>query len=1169
MQHVTIAADTLKPETWTHHDVADIRQLLKETFPTWPFTARIYHNQVSQLTDVTPADEAGIELLATLPGPFYVMVYPGEPVTALFVVVGIFIGAAAYVLTAATPPAAQPPPLAMGRNNQISSPNNELSDRSNRARINGRIPDIYGTVRSTPDLIAAPYKIFENNREVEYAYMCIGRGSYEISSVKDGETAVEDIPGTSIAVYGPYTSPNSFDPNTPGVGDPELVIGALKRVPVLTTKRSNSVNGQVLRPPNAMTFTGLGNVRFRTPNLIELPAGSVEDFTKFFVEGDEITITGATMTAGVSVIQPIRCRITSHDVIQKYPRDGANHAYDTDGGSMLFVADYASVVNGLFIAGSTVTLTNSAFVNGNPIGVYSLDGTYTIDSVHTEGPNNPTETKYNVPTLFIVKLDDPNSVNSHWGDLDAVNFRPEYHFAPEMTFDIELDGSGAYDLDLDDVYTVLSVTKDTIVIENPVAVNADWSIVEANIVTPFLSPTIVATGEKWIGPFILEDFEMIEVYCNFVGSNGLYKDDGIDQEAAEVTVAVECTPVDLNDDPLDDSETFEVTLKGSSVLKETVAVTLKAHFSSFFGRTSIRARRLTESDTVFEGTVVDEVRWRDASSVSGVDDTDFGNITTVATVTFATASALALKERKLNMLVQRKIPDYVSGAFTEELFVTKDAALILAAVCRDRYIGNRSLAEIDMENFVDTAEEVEDYFGTPRVREFNYTFDKDNISFQETVATIANAMFSVAYRRGNVIKLSFEKETEDSVLLFNHRNKIPKSEKRTVAFGQSNDNDGVQYTYVDPIDDSINTVYLPEDYASINPKKVDSIGIRDHLAAYFHVWRAYNRIRYQNTIVDFDSTNEADLLIINDRILVSDGTRTPLNEGEVIEVDGLELTLSQNVDLSVSPSYNIFLQLYDGSAQSILVTAGSASNKVVLDEAPLLPLVTDSEMFARTTYVIVGSNDTKQTAFLLTEKSPDGPMTCNVRAINYDARYYGNDKDFINDLIDENGYGRRGGFTPAEGNEFPVPAEPSGIVAGLFNYMGFVPYSGYQNGAWGAADPFLNGFNIGTLLGAFTSGTLNGYLIRSIITGPPSFDDFLYLALEGVGTAPADNIFTSISYVDSSATLRTYNSVDANILTDDSIPGGTNDNLVKRWRWALPASAARFVNGATYEIIIV
>lgn len=1026
LKHVTLALNNLDPSTWERYETDDVLKLIKEKLPVFPDTARIYYMAVSHKTDITPNAgtlEKDIAHIQSLPGPFFVVVYPG--IQALPYIIAVVLAVAAYVFAPGVPTPARPPPATLARNSQAPSPNNELSDRSNRARINGRIPDIYGTVRSTPDLIAAPYKIFENNREVEFSYMCIGRGPYTVTDIRDGETQAAKIPGTSVMVYAPYTSPNQYDPNVPASGDPELTIGELRHERVVSSRRSNSVNGQVLRPPNEVTYaisTGQTQVLFRYPNRVEAPSGSGQDFTKFFVEGDEITITGALMDGSPITINLSFYAITGN-LVFNYP--GGTKTFNFNDGCLVFPPSMAETLAAVFAAGTFSITTQSVTSIGDISGTYTVAGTPGV-----VGPDNAAQQAAGIPSYYVVQLVSPELVTPDWNNIpnSFITYRSDFEY-----------DSSPFDIDLNGVYIINSVTKELLVLDNPNATAPDWEdVLSIELVTPFLDAAITSNGSKWVGPFILEDSKLSEIYANFVASNGLYKDGGLLQEAGQVTVEIEVTPVDLLDEPLGDPEIFTETLNGSTFLKETVAVTLKAK-PTFFGRTSIRARRITEADDEFDGQVVDEVRWRDVYSIAPVDKTDFGNVTTVFSITLATASALAVKERKLNMLVQRKIPTYEGGTLTDTLEVSDDVPVILAAICRDKYLGNRTIAELDLANWFETADEVETYFGTTVARKFSYTFDKDNVSFEEMVSTVAQAMFCIAYRRGSVIKLSFEKLTNDSTLLFNHRNKIPGTEQRSITFGGfSGDNDGVEYTYVDPHDDSINTIFLPEEFAAVNPKRIESIGIRDHLQAYFHVWRIWNRIQFQNTIVEFDATQEADLLVVNERILVTDGTRPFVQEGEVYEADGTELTLSQEVELVADPPYTIFLQHYDGTVESIPITAGSETNKVVLDDAPLLPLSVDPRNYARTTYLITGANDVTQTAFLVSEKSPgDRVFVSTVKAVNYDAGYYANDLDFINEVVDENGYAETGGYTPPEtGDTGYLPPETTSFSTAAQNAFG-------------------------------------------------------------------------------------------------------------------------------------
>jgi hypothetical protein len=1019
MKTVNIHFNNLDPNSWKKFDCEDVCKLLVEQFGAkFPDTARIYHGSVSRMTDVTPYDLKTIDELSKLEGEFFVVVYPEGP--ALPYIITLVISVAASILLAPPIPKL---PNSLSRNQQAGSPNNGLSNRVNSPRINGRIPDIYGTVRSTPDLIAAPYKIYENNREVEYMHFCIGRGEYNVTDIRDGSTAVEDIPGTGVAIFGPYTSLNSYDPLDPLSNPPQLVVGQIPRVPILTTKRSNSVTGQVLRPPNAATFVSDNSrpIRFVYPNQIEFPPEASGDFTADFVEGDELTITGATLTNEVQYL--LTSALAGDDFEVPYP--GGSKIYSADGG-LFFPASMAVSLAQVFVVGETVDMDGSVYAGDDPI----FSGSYEVTSAEIQGPSSPTEVANGMPSYFVVKFTGAviSGSTTYLGYLSIVY-------------------TGGFAIDLNGVYEIASVSTKLITLSSPNSVNPDWDdVLEDEEATIYIQDvTMVSAGDKWTNRFILEDEDATEVYVNVVGQNGLYKDNGTTQTAATVVAELELVPVDSNDDPLSDPEYFQVTLTGSGHLKEFIGATLKAKPVSFYGRMSMRMRRVTPADEAFTGTVVDEIRWKDAYSVAGVDLTDFGNVTTGFSVVLANASSLAVKDRKLNMLVQRKLPVWDGTEFSEALTGTNDAATILSAICLDRYIGNRAIRELDVANFFETCTEIETYFGTAKAREFCYTFDKDNLSFEEMVSTLANTVFCVAYRRGSLIKMSFEKATENSTLLFNHRNKIPKSEKRSITFGYSNANDGIKLSYTDPNDDSVNTIYLPENYSARNPKAIETAGVRDHLQAFFHAWRAWNKMRFRNTVIEFEAMREADLLVNNDRILVTDNTRAPVWEGEVLSVtDGTTLTLSQNVDFTQYDEYSIFLQLDDGTVESLLVTEGGsgALNDVILASEPARPLSVDPENYAVTTYIIQGEGQQLQTAFLVTEKSPASRMTVNVKAVNYDPRYYSKDKDYVNGLITENGYGDTGGYSPGEGTGFPIDYPP-GVerdmrLLGLFDSVGWV-----------------------------------------------------------------------------------------------------------------------------------
>lgn len=841
LKSILLAENPFDPSSYEVVEVESIHDFLRSRFKVLPATTRIYHKEVAEICDVTPVDEASITRLGELEGPFFVIVYPGDPVTVVVAVVAVAAAvAAAYFFRPSVPNTGS-----TGQHNPSS--NNELSSRQNKERLNGRIPDIFGTVRSIPDLLSVPYTIFKANEEVEFCFMCIGRGTYEIHDVRDDTTKVSNIAGAAVEIYSPGTSPN-YAPS-----GPQLRVGNPITDPFLSAKRITAVNGQILRPPNvhyqkaadtgwAMSFAGY-------PNYIEVDNRSPVDLTELFQIGDEVTVSNVAFSYGVFVES-----VTA----DRNWETGLPYTFDLP---------------------STIT---------NLISVVLLPGSETPTPVTDFTIDNPTQlTIHSLPFTTTGPI--------------------------TVTYEHLLPGAGDYDLN--GTYTVQDVNQYRITFANPAAINPGWNVLELLTggaggpgTTPPIDPHLDVTDTpRWIGPFVLDGFNDVDqVFANFVAPNGLYKDAGSTQEAVNIDIELEVTPLDEFGVP-GVPEVFPITIKGTTTGRSSRGITLMAD-PTFSGACEVRVRRLTDHDYGFDGSLADEVKWRDLFAMTEITEQDFGNVTTVRSLTAATKSALSIKDRKLNMLVTRKLPVRVGDSFTSllggsemdgsKLASTNRVDDIFCAITLDPYIGNRTLTELGVASIYATIGEAQAYFGTPKAIEFCYTFDDDNFSFEETATAVAMVAFCHAYRRGNVVQLSFERENPDSSLLFNHRNKIPGTEKRTVTFGNQNDNDGVEFEYVDPEDDAIVTIYLPESRTAVNPKKIESIGIRNKLQAWIQAWRYWNKIQYQNIVTEFEATQEADILVLWDRILVADNTRPETQDGDVLHQNIIELTLSQEVELS-------------------------------------------------------------------------------------------------------------------------------------------------------------------------------------------------------------------------------------------------------------------------------
>lgn len=969
MQELIIIEDILSaPNTWERIGTFDVCRALTEKYDSFPATGKLYHGNVSKDTEVTPSCNEDIDALAKMPGPFYLVIYPADIV---------FWAAVIFAVTSVVLLLQRPKiPNVLARNDTVGSSNNELSDRTNKPRVNGRVPDIFGTVRSIPDLIALPYSTFVNHIEVEHTYMCIGRGAYAfplidgVESIRDGQTLVSKIEGSSLEVYGPGHSPNEASPVIQlSIGDP---IGER----VVTAIRSKAVNGQVLLAPNDAgddRIVGIGNIRFGPTIHIEANPTSDIDFTTVFAAADTLTLTAPEIyfepgSTGTGLDSQTWSYSSLLGGTVRFNSDGTIHF--TDGAEVAFAA--GSPISVAFTI-TTGTLTKDA-ISINLSGHYG----YVSHSTISTGP-----------TVIELVLDNPENSNADWTQIASMTGG----FIDATVGITMTQGGSAY---LSGEYTIDTVSAKEMTLVDRFATTDYWAWIRT--ATPYLSPTlegITATSTNWVGPFVLDTTDMNEVIANYIALQGLWKDNGTTQTAFNIDVQLGVTPCTASGTPTGPESYYNVTVLGSANVKSSRAATLRT-LLSYTGRVSVRSRRLTPKDTTFTGTIADEVKWRDIYAVAPVNKTNFGDITTVQALTRATQSAIAVSERQINMLVQRKLPLRISGStFSTTLTGTNSADQIISFICKDPTLGARSNAEMDFDNIYSTVAAIKTYFGFNESGEFNYTFDNDNVSFEEMLATVCNAIFCTAYRQGSVIRLFFERHTDNSAVLFNHRNKIPKTEKRTTSFGK--DFDGIEYEWVDPLDDARVQFKIPIDGSATKPKKIQSIGVRNLKAAHVHAYREYNRLLFQRVALEFSATEEADILINNQRILVTDGTRADTQEGHVVSQVGLVLKLSQPYEFTSGQSYVIFLQHYSGLVESIPITAGIDNYHVVLGAAPALVLSTDVDNYSYSaTYMIVRTTfGISRRAYLVTSKTDNDNFSSKLTAINYDGRYYQNDWDFV------------------------------------------------------------------------------------------------------------------------------------------------------------------------------
>lgn len=828
MTEVIVSREPLDPASYQRFETDNPALFIAQYFGTRPDTLRVFDGAICETRERTFRNREDVEALAKSEGPVYAIENFGDPGTLsiIAIVASVAVGVATALLF-------KPPmPTQRAANFNQPSPNNELSARENVPRIGKRIEDIYGTVRSTPSLLAVPYSFFQNNREVEITYSCVGRGGYSISDLRDGDTPIARIAGASAEVYGPNTSPNS--------GSPQLTVGPAIGRPVATAKRNGAVNGQTIQAPNSSGIQGL----------------------VFGLAGE------------------------------------------------IGFLDSAIVPEEIFAIGQSIQLLNASF----------FTGIWEIANIFSGG-------------IYITE-------------------------------------TGSWPSD-------------------------------PGVMGPYADARLQTEDEAiGVGPFVVESAD--EIRINYVALNGLWKSDGGTQQAVNVTIEATFTALDGSGNPTGSPQVVTRTILGSALERGTIGVT-EVYGPSVGYPLQVQLKRTTPTDRSAGLSVQDEVKIRDLYAMTDVDQAHFGNVTTILTQTFATSGALAVKERRLNCLARRLVPKRnTNGTFTAP-GTDYNVRDVLIAVAKDPHIGARTDAEIDAALIHAQVTESQTYFGSADAVSFDYTFDDDNISFEETFSTIAAACFLVPYRIGNILKVRLDRATDASTMVFTHRNTVPETMRRTVRFGPLNNYDGVELDYVDPSDDSVRTIFIPSDQSAVNPMRVETVGVRSRNLGYWHAAREWNKIRYQNTYVEFEGLEQTNLLTRRDRLIVADQTRGDTSDGEVTAVDGVTLTLSQPHEMDPEQDYAIWLMYADQTVQSIDVVPNTdpevnpelLARQVILQSAPSGEIIVSDQSVARTNYILSSDTDPRFMAFLVEEKSPNGggTNTVGVTCFNYDHRYYQADGD--------------------------------------------------------------------------------------------------------------------------------------------------------------------------------
>ena len=917
---------------------------IREQYPT----ARLYKDAICAQNDVTPKTREQAWALKDASGLYQVVCHAGDPGTIMIAAAILSVATAVYTYMNMPKP-----PKDLGGVN--GSTNNSLAQRQNQHRVGGRVPDIYGRVKSIPDLIAPVYRYYRNNIQVEECLLCVGTGHFDIkqADIKEGETPIDTIEGASISVYEPNTSLLSQTP--------QIKIGeAFDTVP-LVTKQVSSIDGkQTLISPNANRL--LFNKITVNSNVISF-GESVR--TEYSQSWDATSETFETYFFNRPV-DPVKYFNTGEKIIINGLQYGAAQDEAMSGNTDVDMAGVLTISSkkdiGLVNNFKKIRVS-SLLVNDPARGQLDLLGEFAVSSITKSGSANA--------WFYEVTLADGfKDVNSNYLLMtnNAVS-----------VISAVLTGNTS-NIDLDGTYAIASIADRKITLVNPASINPNWDRLgelTAQQISDFANKTISIAGTKdnYIGWYYAGNKDSIGMMLNFVAQNGIYQGD----KAKQVAIRVEYQMV-VDGVPTGEIYKHGEVMQGVANNRNAIGLTINKRLP-YAGQFRFRVKR--DNDNGNDANLIDDVTFESAYSYYESTKTAYPLDTVVRLRRLAIGSGTNASE--LNMTLARKI-NTING-----FLPTSNFADIVPAMATNPYIGRMQANEVDTAALRVVSNEIINYFGTEKAAEFNYTFDDTNASYQEMIAFVAEAVFCNARRENGQHYFAFERQNTNSLLLFNHRNMKPDSLTVSEAFGIKDNHDGVELKWRNPDDNYAEAVIKLPDNFRTNYKTIETRGVTNKAQAWFIANRAWNKLKYGRKLIEFTAYGEADLVTKMDRIAVVDSTVPILCAGEIEAQNNLVLSLDYplpNVDLT---GLTIHLQLKNGVVDVIDIASIIDKYTVQLSRIPTMPLVTNG--VSHTAFAITAPGTTNFDAYLIEEKSSQSLFETSITATLYDPRYYQNDSD--------------------------------------------------------------------------------------------------------------------------------------------------------------------------------
>lgn len=799
-----------------------------------------------------------------------------------------------------------------------------FSAQSNRLRPGARLPEIFGIIRTWPDLLVEPWVRYYGDRQSISELYVVTNGHARISSVRLHEEDLDSLPSSGYTVYHPGDDwPADF--------------------PVW---RTNTFVGSVELPGPNENIAQDGVFDIRTNGEIHSSVNGFFTASTSFLNR-YITLSGPDVLPANRVVYKVTAIATDpNDTIievEPSPAEAQNNtvltirlvedlALDNQGDPKFY--DFTWIPVWRYQGGEGDYWIEDGFVSSIPISDPGIVGANMVDLIaEAEGP---------VSWKYVTSSAVPGGPSLS-----------DYRFAKG---DTSVPDSGYY---------------------------IEWR--EEGVYLPGVPGAAGATSVFTVPG----DTDSVEFDIEF--SAGLYE-----QKAGKPPVMreviIEMFYREVGDALWVNSETFAFVEKTRTPRRFTSEFTWPS--SGFY---EVYFARVTESvDDSGDYVAVDAcqligLRGRQHLGPEVLNDTlDY----TMVRVELSTQNVQqALRERRLNLLATRKLPD-------RRVDTTTPGELRRTITIRDAMLytmidqGGYDEDFIDKETLQDIHLELRDL--PSGSSEFHGIVDQ-TMTLEDQLLLIGNVGRIISYRRGSQFYFNRLSKGRIPKFLFNSRNKT-EPETRSMNFGDSNESTSIIVRFMDATDDyKEGFVQYPDPdldpNTEINPEEQSLLGVTDPRVAARIAKFLWDKRKYERDTIELKVSDDGALCAPGDVIAVTDHLRkeAPI-DGEILNIEGSVITF----DRPIPPDdYVARITDREGDLKTALyLTVNNEDISLVIPEweTVVLPPST-SQVSLRYSFTPIEYQEFDLFYVLQVQPSFDGPV--QISGMIYDERAYDADDSVV------------------------------------------------------------------------------------------------------------------------------------------------------------------------------